>query len=82
MGILYRFNGNSCVHNLQIGTLSLLRDALTLWPNAQVDAKSAERGLHHTLDSLHLNGAGADLFDRELAAAIRLPSSIGDQVPS
>jgi len=36
-------------------------DALTLRSDEQVDRKSAERGLHLTLDGIHLNSAGAQL---------------------
>lgn len=36
-------------------------DALTLWTDAQVDRQSRRRGLHLTLDGLHLNRAGAEM---------------------
>jgi lysophospholipase L1-like esterase len=52
-----------------------LLDALMLRTDAQVDAKATERGLHLTLDGVHLNSAGAKLVARELTAAIRNPAS-------
>lgn len=57
--------------------LNGLLDALTLRTDAQVDAKAAERGLHLTLDGLHLNSAGAGLVAREVSKAIRKPRSTG-----
>lgn len=48
-------------------------DALTLRSDEQIDKKAAERGLHLTLDGLHLNSAGAELaaeaFLNHLSAA-------------
>jgi lysophospholipase L1-like esterase len=58
----------------------ILLDALTLRTDEQVDAKAAERGLHLTLDGVHLNSAGAKLVARELIAAIQSPASTGSQV--
>ena len=55
-------------------TARLLADVLTLKTDAQVDAKAAERGLHVTLDGVHLNSTGARLVSQELAAAIREPA--------
>jgi lysophospholipase L1-like esterase len=45
-------------------------DALTLRSDEQVDRKSAERGLHLTLDGIHLNSAGAQLVADCFIAAI------------
>jgi len=53
----------------------VLLDALTLKSDEQVDGKARERGLHLTLDGVHLNSAGAKLVARELTAAIRSPAS-------
>ncbi len=43
------------------GPLHIGLDVLLLRGDAQVDRKSAERGLHLTLDGVHLNSAGAKL---------------------
>lgn len=48
----------------------VLLDALTLRTDGQNDAKATERGLHLTLDGIHLNSAGAKLVAEEFAAAI------------
>ena len=47
-----------------------LVDALTLRTDVQIDAKAAERGLHVTLDGVHLNSAGARLVAEEFGAVI------------
>jgi lysophospholipase L1-like esterase len=54
----------------------VLLDALTLKTDEQVDAKAAERGLHLTLDGVHLNSAGAKLVASALTASIRNPASL------
>ena len=36
-------------------------DALLLRSREQIDRKAAERGLHVTLDGIHLNGTGAEI---------------------
>jgi lysophospholipase L1-like esterase len=43
---------------------------LTLRTDRQIDGKAAERGLHLTLDGVHLNNVGATLVAEEFAAAI------------
>jgi lysophospholipase L1-like esterase len=58
----------------------VLLDALTLRTDGQIDAKAAERGLHLTLDGVHLNSAGAKLVAEELTAAIQSPASPVRQV--
>jgi lysophospholipase L1-like esterase len=50
--------------------LYVILDALTLRTDAQVDRRSRERGLHLTLDGLHLNSAGAELVADALAQII------------
>lgn len=50
--------------------LRVLLDALTLRTDGQIDGKAAERGLHLTLDGVHLNSAGARLVAEEIAAVI------------
>lgn len=39
----------------------IVLDAVALRDHRQIDQKSAERGLHFTLDGVHLNSAGAEL---------------------
>lgn len=51
--------------------LQVLLDALTLRADRQIDAKATERGLHLTLDGVHLNSAGARLVAQEFGAAIK-----------
>jgi lysophospholipase L1-like esterase len=53
----------------------VLLDAVTLRTDVQIDAKSAERGLHVTLDGVHLNSAGARLVAEELTAVIQSSAS-------
>jgi len=56
----------------------VLLDALTLRTDGQIDGKATERGLHLTLDGVHLNSAGAKLVAEEFAAAIQtLPTHAG-----
>jgi lysophospholipase L1-like esterase len=50
--------------------LRVLLDALTLRTDGQIDGKAAARGLHLTLDGVHLNSAGAKLVAEEFAAVI------------
>ena len=45
-------------------------DILTLWSDAQVDKKSAERGLHLTLDGVHLNSTGAEIVADMFSKAV------------
>jgi lysophospholipase L1-like esterase len=50
--------------------LRVLLDALTLRTDGQIDAKATERGLHLTLDGVHLNSAGARLVAEEFRRVI------------
>lgn len=45
----------------------VLLDALTLRTDEQIDRKAAKRGLHLTLDGVHLNSAEARLVAEEIA---------------
>ena len=52
---------------------SMLRvalDGLTLWSREQIDRKAAQRGLHFTLDGVHLNGHGAEIVAQTFWEAI------------
>jgi lysophospholipase L1-like esterase len=51
--------------------LNVIWDALTLRTDAQVDRRSRQRGLHLTLDGLHLNSAGAEMVAEALEEVIR-----------
>jgi lysophospholipase L1-like esterase len=55
----------------------VLLDALILRTDGQIDRKAAKRGLHLTLDGVHLNSAGARLVAEEFAVAIQ---SLASQV--
>ena len=50
--------------------MRVLLDAWTLRTDGQIDGKAAERGLHLTLDGVHLNSTGAKLVAEEFAAVI------------
>lgn len=51
--------------------LSVGLDALTLRSDAQVDEMAAKRGLHLTLDGVHLNSAGAALVAEAFLEVIK-----------
>ncbi len=57
-------------------TLRVALDILALRKPEQVDRESARRGLHFTLDGLHLNSAGATIVAEEFIRVIQ------DQQPS
>ncbi|MEA4910412.1 MAG: hypothetical protein GYA17_11425 [Chloroflexi bacterium] len=52
-------------------TFSVLWDALALVTNEQVDRVSRRRGLHFTLDGVHLNSLGANQVAGALEPALR-----------
>jgi lysophospholipase L1-like esterase len=56
-------------------TYQIFLDGLTLQKRAQIDRKAAERGLHLTLDGVHLNGAGAELVAERFLEVI--PATAG-----
>ena len=58
--------------------IRVLLDTLTLRTDSQVDARATERGLHLTLDGVHLNSVGARLVAGDLAAAIGSTSPAED----
>ncbi|MFL7793693.1 MAG: SGNH/GDSL hydrolase family protein [Anaerolineae bacterium] len=53
--------GKQTANHLPESPLCVGWDILMLRNDAQVDAKAAQRGLHFTLDGVHLNSAGAAL---------------------
>jgi lysophospholipase L1-like esterase len=62
---------------LQESPLRIALDILTLWSDARVDQKSVERGLHFTLDGVHLNSAGAEIVADMFSKAV-----VKEQAPS
>jgi lysophospholipase L1-like esterase len=65
-----RLAGRQISHYLREGPLRIALDILTLWSDAQVDKKSAERGLHLTLDGVHLNSTGAEIVADMFSKAV------------
>jgi lysophospholipase L1-like esterase len=55
---------------LQESPLRIALDVLTLWSAARVDEKAAKRGLHFTLDGVHLNSAGAEMIADMFSKAV------------
>ncbi len=55
---------------LQESPLRIALDILALWSDARVDEKAAKRGLHSTLDGVHLNSAGAALVADMFSKAV------------
>jgi lysophospholipase L1-like esterase len=53
------------------GAVRVILDALTLRNREQIDRKAAQRGLHLTLDGLHLNSAGAEIVAEGFSNVIR-----------
>jgi lysophospholipase L1-like esterase len=51
--------------------IRVVLDALTLRSQERIDRKAAERGLHLTLDGIHLNGAGAETVAEVFMQVIR-----------
>jgi len=56
-----RLAGQPISDYLPRSAIRVALDALLLRSREQIDRKAAERGLHVTLDGLHLNGAGAEI---------------------
>jgi lysophospholipase L1-like esterase len=59
--MIERLAGKRISNYLPGSVIRVALDALTLRSDKQIDRKAAERGLHLTLDGIHLNGAGAQL---------------------
>ncbi len=51
--------------------IRVVLDAVTLRNPVQIDSKAAQRGLHVTLDGLHLNAAGAEIVADAFSNIIR-----------
>ena len=56
-----RLAGQSISDYLPRSVIRVALDALLLHSREQIDRKAAERGLHVTLDGIHLNGVGAEI---------------------
>ena len=65
-----RLAGQSISDYLPQSVIRVALDALLLRSREQIDRKAAERGLHVTLDGLHLNGAGAEIVAEMFLKAI------------
>jgi lysophospholipase L1-like esterase len=59
--LIKRLAGKRVSNYLPGSVMRVALDALTLRSDKQIDRKAAERGLHLTLDGIHLNSAGAQL---------------------
>ncbi len=56
-----RLTGRSLSNYLPHSVIRVALDAALLRSREQIDRKAAERGLHVTLDGIHLNGTGAEI---------------------
>jgi lysophospholipase L1-like esterase len=56
-----RLAGKRISNYLPSSVIRVALDALTLRSDKQIDRRAAERGLHLTLDGIHLNSTGAQL---------------------
>ncbi len=65
-----RLAGQPISDYLPHSVIRVALDALLLRSREQVDRKAAERGLHVTLDGIHLNGAGAEIVAETFLQAI------------
>ena len=59
--LVERLAGKYISNYLPSSVMRVALDALTLRSDKQIDRKAAERGLHITLDGIHLNSTGARL---------------------
>jgi lysophospholipase L1-like esterase len=57
-----RLKGKEISSYLPTNAMRVALDTLTLKEVVQIDRKSTERGLHFTLDGVHLNSAGAEII--------------------
>jgi lysophospholipase L1-like esterase len=65
-----RLAGRQSSDYLRESPLRIALDVLTLRSAARVDEKAAERGLHFTLDGVHLNSAGAEMIADMFSKAV------------
>jgi lysophospholipase L1-like esterase len=55
---------------IPLSAIQIARDGLTLKTSAQIDRQADKRGLHVTLDGVHLNSVGADMVANQFMDAI------------
>ena len=63
---------------LPLSAIQIASDGLRLKTSAQIDKKADERGLHVTLDGVHLNSVGADMVANEFMNTITGRQSVND----
>ena len=72
-----RLAGKSVSDYMPTSPVRVALDALTLRSKEQIDRKATERGLHLTLDGIHLNSVGAELaaegFLKAIAGGLQKP---------
>ena len=56
---------------IPLSAIQIARDGLTLKTNGQIDRQADNRGLHVTLDGVHLNSVGADLVASQFMDVIK-----------
>ena len=61
-----------------VSALQIARDEMTLKTSAQIDRQADERGLHVTLDGVHLNSTGAELVASEFMDTITSWQAVSD----
>jgi lysophospholipase L1-like esterase len=74
--MIERLAGKRISNYLPSSVIRVALDALTLRSDEQIDRQAAERGLHLTLDGIHLNSAGAQLVADCFMAAYSSPNSL------
>jgi hypothetical protein len=68
---LQRLDGRPISDYVPSSPIRIALDALTLRDNDRIDRKAAERGLHLTLDGLHLNSVGAGIAADQFMKSIQ-----------
>ncbi len=63
---------------LPVSALQIMRDEMKLKTNSQIDRQADERGLHTTLDGVHLNSTGADIVANEFMDTITAVQTVSD----
>ena len=71
-----RLAGKPISNYLPRNVIQVALDALTLRSDERIDRRSAERGLHLTLDGIHLNSDGARLVADCFVSAYNSPNSL------
>ena len=61
-----------------MSALQIMRDEMKLKTNSQIDRQADERGLHTTLDGVHLNSTGADIVANEFMDTITAVQTVSD----